>query len=136
MAQFRCCFGTPTVVHLAGALLVSAVMSAPWASLLPPSIVLAAFGLGGLVYGASVIYRARRQTGYRPVWQDWLWYASLPCGYATLALAALVLRTRTQVALSVIGAAALALLLVGIHNAWDSVKHIVVRSLGDAPKTK
>jgi hypothetical protein len=31
-----------------------------------------------------------------------------------------------------IGAAALGLLLIGIHNAWDTVTHIVVKSDSDA----
>ncbi len=61
-------FATPTVVHLAGAFLVSAIMSAPWPSLPPVSVALATCGLGGLVYGVVVIRRARRQTGYKPVW--------------------------------------------------------------------
>src|SRR6266850_6106460 len=51
-------FGTPTVVHLAGALLVSAIMSAPWSRLVPLSVVLGVCGLGGLVYGAIVVHRA------------------------------------------------------------------------------
>src|SRR3954453_21034718 len=34
-------FGTPTVVHFSGALVVSAVMSAPWRSLGAASVVLA-----------------------------------------------------------------------------------------------
>jgi hypothetical protein len=130
-------FATPTVVHLVGALLVSAIMSAPWPSLFPTSVALAMCGLGGLGYGAIVIHRARRQTGYKPVWEDWLWYAILPCSiYAVLALAALFLRTTTQLALFVIGGAALGLLLIGIRNAWDTVTHIVVvGSRGDATKT-
>jgi hypothetical protein len=129
-------FGTPTVVHLGGALLVSAIMSAPWPSLFPASVALAMCGLGGLGYGAIVIHRARHQTGYEPVWEDWLWYAILPCSiYAALALAALFLRTTTRLALFVIGGAALGLLLIGIRNAWDSVTHIVVGSGGDATKT-
>ncbi len=120
-------FATPTVVHLGGALLISTIMSAPWPSLFPTSVALAMCGLGGLAYGAIVIHRARRQTDYRPVWEDWLWYATFPCGvYAALTLAALFLRTTTQLAMFVIGAAALGLLLIGIHNAWDSVTHIVV----------
>ncbi|MHB8066961.1 MAG: hypothetical protein ACYDIC_03565 [Desulfobaccales bacterium] len=120
-------FATPTVVHLAGALLVSVVMSAPWPSLFPTSVALAMCGLGGLAYGAIVIRRARRQTFYQPVWEDWLWYAILPCSvYAALALAAVFLRSATQPAEFVIGAAALGLLFIGIHNAWDSVTHIVV----------
>src|SRR5262245_48413788 len=81
-------FGTPTVVHFAGALVVSAIMSAPWPSLGPLSDVLAAAGLGGLVYATLVIRRARRQTSYKPVWEDWLWYAILPCcSYGLLMLA-------------------------------------------------
>lgn len=128
-------FGTPTVVHLTGALLVSAIMSAPWRSLVPTSVALVLCGVGGIAYGAIVMRRARRQTYYEPVWQDWLWYAVLPCSaYAALALAAAVLRTNTQPALFVIGAAALGLLLIGIHNAWDTVTHIVVRDARDDVK--
>ncbi len=125
-------FATPTVVHLGGALLISAIMSAPWPSLFPASVALAICGLGGLAYGAIVIHRARRQTDYRPVWEDWLWYATFPCSaYAGLTLAALFLRTTTRLPVFVIGAAALGLLLVGIHNAWDSVTHIVVADSHD-----
>ena len=128
-------FATPTVVHLAGALLVSAIMGAPWRSLFPTSVVLAICGLGGLAYGAIVIHRARRQTFYKPVWEDWLWYAILPCSvYAALALAAVFLRTTTQLAEFVIGVAALGLLLIGIHNAWDSVTHIVFAGSHDETK--
>jgi hypothetical protein len=128
-------FATPTVVHLAGALLVSAIMGAPWRSLFPASVALAMLGLGGLAYGAIVIHRARRQTFYKPVWEDWLWYAILPCSvYAALGLAAVFLRTTTQLPEFVIGTAALGLLLIGIHNAWDSVTHIVVAGSHDDAK--
>jgi hypothetical protein len=125
-------FAAPTVVHLAGALHVSAVMSVPWRSLFPTSVALAMCGLGGLAYGATVIHRARRQTYYQPVWEDWLWYALLPCSvYAALALAAVFLRPTTLIAEFVIGAAALGLLFISIHNAWDSVTHIVVAGSHD-----
>lgn len=128
-------FGTPTVVHLTGALLVSAIMSAPWPSLFPMAAALAMCGLGGLAYGAVVIRRARRQTSYEPVWEDWLWYAALPCTvYAALALTAAFLPSHVQITSFVIGAAALALLLIGIHNAWDTVTHIVVSSARDRTK--
>jgi len=120
-------FATPTVVHLGAALIVSALMAAPWQSLAPLSATIATCGLAGLWYGTVVILRARRQTGYKPVWEDWLWYATFPCSaYAALAIAALFLSTGTRLALFTIGAAALALLFIGIHNAWDAVTHIVV----------
>ena len=122
-------FGTPTVVHLGEALIVSALMSTPWHSLSRASVALAMCGLGGLGYATLAIRRARRQTAYKPVWEDWIWHAALPCSaYAALAAAALLLRTTTQAALFVIGAAALGFLLIGIHNAWDTVTHIVVTS--------
>jgi hypothetical protein len=45
------------------------------------------------------------------------------------------LRSNPQLALFVVGAAALGLLLIGIHNAWDTVTYIVV-SGSDAATTK
>jgi hypothetical protein len=127
-------FATPTVVHLGAALMLSALMNAPWHSLVPPSVALATCGFAGLAYGAIVIYRARRQTGYKPDWEDWLWYSVLPCSaYAALALCALFLSTAPRFALFGVAGAALALLFVGIHNAWDAVTHMVVnRADGDA----
>jgi hypothetical protein len=131
-------FATPTVVHLCAALLVSAIMSAPWPSLVPATIALALCGVGGLGYGTIVIHRTRRQATYVPVWEDWLWYAILPCSfYAALALAALLLRTATQLALFAVAGVALGLLLLGIHNAWDTVTHLVVAgSHGDETRTQ
>jgi len=83
-----------------------------------------------------VIRRERRQTAYTPVWQDWVWYAVLPCSvYAALLVAALRLDAATHTAVFVIGAAALGLLLIGIHNAWDTVTHIVVTA-GDRDETR
>lgn len=56
-------FGTPTVVHLTGSLVVSALMSVPWPSASPLSAALGLCGLSGLVYSVIVVRRARRQTG-------------------------------------------------------------------------
>jgi len=129
-------FGTPTVVHLSGALIVSAIMSVPWPSLFAASVAVGICGLGGLAYGVIVVRRARRQTDYEPVGEDWLWYIALPCvGYAALAVSAVFLRTTPQTALFVVGAVALGLLLVGIHNAWDTVTYIIVTDPDKAKKT-
>ena len=125
-------FATPTVVHLTGALLVSAIMSAPWPSARGLSVAVGMVGLAGLAYAAVVVGRARTQTAYEPVWQDWLWYAVLPCvAYGALVVTAFF-QTNTAVPLFVIGSAALGLLLIGIHNAWDTVTHIVVSESSDA----
>jgi hypothetical protein len=120
-------FGTPTVVHLAGALTLSAIMSAPWHSLDSLSVVTGMCGVAGLAYGAIVVARTLRQTNYKPVWQDWMWFEVLPCVcYAALAVTAVLLRTNADLALFVTAAVALGLLLIGIHNAWDSVIHIAI----------
>ncbi len=120
-------FGTPTVVHLAGALVISAIMSAPWRSLLPLSIVLAVGGVAGLGYCALVIKQARTQTVYQPVWEDWLFHMILPtCAYTAITISAVFLHTDGHAVAFVIAAAALALLLIAIHNAWDTVTYIVV----------
>ena len=125
-------FATPTVVHFASALLVSLIMTAPWPSLPPAALALGACGLAGLGYGAIVFRRARRQDDYRPVWEDWLWYAVLPCAaYASLALASLALARSFRTASFGVAAAATGLLLIGIHNAWDSVTHLVVSAARD-----
>jgi xanthosine utilization system XapX-like protein len=119
-------FGTPTVVHLTGALVVSAIMSAPWASLAPAAAAIGLCGLFGIVYGVVVVGRARRQTAYQPVLEDWLWHMVFPfVSYAALTASAVELSAHPQRASGVIGAAALGVLLIGIHNAWDTVTHII-----------
>src|SRR4051794_18165666 len=60
-------FGTPTVVHFCAALLVSAVLSAPWHALAGPAVTLGLCGVAGMAYVVTVVRRARRQTGYKPV---------------------------------------------------------------------
>ena len=121
-------FGTPNVVHFSSALSVSAIMSAPWSSMSAPSAALVMCGVGGVFYAALVFRRARRQTSYKPVLEDWVWYAILPCVvYAVLTAALLILWKKTTTRpLFVIAGAALALLLIGVRNAWDSVTHLVI----------
>ncbi len=128
-------FGTPTVVHLAGALLVSALMSVPWPSLVPLSVAVGTCGAAGIAYGAIVLRRARLQTTYRPVLEDWLYYTALPwtC-YVALAVAGVLLHSNARLALFLVGAAALGLLFVGIHNAWDTVTHVVLTASGSDRK--
>jgi hypothetical protein len=127
-------FGTPTIVHFCVVLLISAILSAPWHVLSSAGLGLAVCGLGGLVYGAIVLRHARRQTDYAPVFEDWLWHNALPIvAYATLFAAAIVLHRRPEGALFVIGATALLLLFIGIHNAWDAVTYIAFKKRDQTP---
>ena len=121
-------FGTPTVFHFCLALLVSALLSAPWAGLSPVTWLVSAAGLGGAMYTLIVARRALRQTTYRPVAEDWVWHAILPLmAYATLMVAGFALRSGPVFALFLVGAAVLLLIFIGIHNAWDAVAYIAVQ---------
>src|SRR5215212_8976685 len=71
-------FGTPTVVHFGSALLVSAIMSAPWPTLEGVRISLALVGLVGFALVVRAFQRARVQSAYTPVWEDWLWHVVFP----------------------------------------------------------
>jgi hypothetical protein len=120
-------FGTPTILHFCAALLVSCLLSAPWPSLSLAALSLAPCGAAGLVYAVVVIRRARRQQAYRPVLEDWVWHAVLPfLAYAVLLAAAVMLPRHSGPALSLVAIAALGLVFIGIHNAWDTITFIAV----------
>jgi hypothetical protein len=118
-------FSTPTIVHFCAVLLISAIMSAPWHDLSSVALALGACGIAGMVYGVMVLRLARRQTAYRPVFEDWLWHTVLPfVAHALLLVSAITLRSYPERVLFVIGATSLLLLFIGIHNAWDTVTYI------------
>jgi hypothetical protein len=121
-------FATPTVVHFCAALLISAVMSAPWHGLSSAGLVVGACGVAGLAYVVMVVMNLRRQTDYVPVLEDWIWHCALPfVSYAALLSAPILLRWRPRACLFMIGATALLLLFIGIHNAWDAVTYIALK---------
>src|SRR6266705_3319526 len=121
-------FGTPTVVHFCAVLLMSAILSVPWRAVSSAGLALGAVGAAGIMYTAVVIRRALRQKHYVPVLEDWLWHCTFPLiAYVTLLVAALLLRRDPPRCLLVIGATALLLLFIGIHNAWDAVTYIAMQ---------
>jgi hypothetical protein len=118
-------FNTPNVVHFCAALLVAALLSAPWQALWPAGLLLGLSGLGGMIYVVIVLRRARRQTDYQPVLEDWLFHTILPLvSYTALLVAAMLLPGHAAPALFVIAAGTVLLLFIGIHNAWDNVVYI------------
>ncbi len=120
-------FGTPTVVHFCAALLISAIMTAPWHTLAHTASCVGACGAAGLAYALRVIWHARK-AAYSPDAEDWLWYVALPLvAYAALIAAAVVFWWDATSFLFVIAVAALLFLFVGIHNAWDAVTYIALQ---------
>ncbi len=120
-------FNTPNVVHFCLALLVAAVLSAPWQALWQAGVLLGLCGLGGVTYVIIVARRLRRQKDYQPVMEDWLFHTVFPLvSYTALVVAALLLPGYPAPALFVIAAATVLLLFIGIHNAWDNVTYIAI----------
>jgi hypothetical protein len=129
-------FGTPNIVHFSAVLLISAITSAPWPSLSLVATALGVSAAAGVVYVIIVTRRARR-TSYQPVAEDWIWHVMLPfVAYAALLTASLALIRELVAALFVIAGAALLLLFVGIHNAWDTVTFIVVDAAHRSSKSE
>src|SRR5919202_3500485 len=71
-------FATPTIVHFSAALLLSALLRAPWHSIAPIAAIWGLMGFAGVIYMVIVIRRMRMQSSYRPDAEDWLFHAWLP----------------------------------------------------------
>ena len=130
-------YGTPTVVHFSGVLVLSMILVVPWATVFQLLLALAVFGAAGIGYMLIVLRRALRQTSYEPVFEDWLFYTALPiAAYLTVLVGAWLLRQqRTTSGLFVTAAGSGLLLSVGIRNAWDNVIYIAI-GRREADKTK
>jgi hypothetical protein len=129
-------FSTPTIIHFSAILLVSALLRAPWSSVMAAALACGAVGLCGFVYTLLLALRIHRHDAYKPDAEDWLCHALLPLlAYGVLALTPLPSLAHERETLFGIGAGALLLLFAGIHNAWDAVSYqvFVVRKPGDAP---
>ena len=119
-------FATPTIVHFGAVLFLSAMLSAPWSGIAMPAFLCGLSGVAGFVYAIVVARRMRKQEEYQPVFEDWLFHVALPVlAYGILAAGGFGTRFYPSVALLDVAAAALLLLFIGIHNAWDAVTYLV-----------
>jgi hypothetical protein len=129
-------FVTPIVMHFGSALWLSAVLCIPGHTAVSVAACMMVSGAILSAYGATTTYRMYRGRAlYNPVLEDWIWNATLPslC-YLGLLVAGVLALQRTALALYIIGAAALTLLFVGVHNAWDLAVWVTVE--GPAAKAK
>jgi hypothetical protein len=128
-------FVTPTVIHFCAALLLAGMMTAPWFGVAPVAILLGVMGIAGVVYTVFVARRMRHTvSAYRPEPEDWLFHVALPVvAYTAIVASACTGRYLWGFALFAVAAAALLLLFIGIHNAWDIVTyHVFVKREKDA----
>ena len=131
-------FATPTIVHFGAVLGLSGMLSAPWGSLGGAALLWGLGGLCGAVYIVIVTGRMRAQSAYKPEFEDWLFHLVLPmAAYLMLVAAACGAGFWQPEALFGVGGAAMLLLFIGIHNAWDGVTyHVFVIAKGGQAKTK
>jgi len=127
VAEAGSAFASPTIVHFGVAFFLSALVRAPWQAITILAVLWGLMGFGGVAYAVIVARRMRKQTVYQPQFEDWLFHVVLPfAAYAILAVSSFAAPSRTREALFGVGGAALLLLFIGIHNAWDSVSYHVL----------
>lgn len=130
-------FATPTIIHFSAVLFLAAILRVPWESVTVALDICGVMGVAGITYTAIVANRMRKQASYRPVFEDWLFHVLLPLGaYGLLALSPLRASSHTREGLFAVGAAALLLLFVGIHNCWDAISYHVFFSRPKGSQTK
>lgn len=123
-------FGSPTVVHLAMALVVSAIICVPWPDDRGVRLSLGVIGAGAVAYSVVVFGRTRNQTVYEPEASDWIWHVALPlAAYAVLFSGAVFFDAHRAWPEFAIASATLLLICIAIHNAWDTVTYLTVAAL-------
>jgi hypothetical protein len=122
-------FSTPQIVHFGAALFLCALVRVPWHGIAPPAVLLGLGGLAMFSYQLIVTQRMRKQSVYRPEFEDWFFHVVLPlAAYALVATSSIAAFWHASEAQFGLAAATLVLLFAGIHNAWDAVTyHMTVR---------
>jgi hypothetical protein len=120
-------FATPTIVHFGTVLLTAGFLTMPWATIGALAVAMGVAAVVGLIYMTIVVRQAHTQTGYEPVFEDWLFHAVLPfVGHSALLISAIALPSATHAALFGVGAAVLLFMLIAIHNAWDAAAYMAI----------
>ena len=128
LAEAGGAFTTPTIVSFTAVLLLAIIGCMPWQQRFAPEFLFGLVGLAGFTYSAVITVRLRRQSAYRPEWEDWIFHSVLPlAAYALTAAASAYSPWMPTQSLFGVAAGATLLLLIGIHNAWDTVAYHVFK---------
>jgi hypothetical protein len=121
-------FITPIAVHLGSALIGSAILMVPTLTPMSLAILLGAGGVGGAVYS---IIAAMRIWHMQLDADDRLFYIILPImAYAAMATAAIMVCTHDEPTFETLAVALVALLVIGMRNAWDMASFVIMRGDG------
>jgi len=118
-------FITPTTVHLGSVLVGSAILCVPTLTRESLALLLGAGGAAGVIYGFVVATR---------IWHmnldlaDRSAYVVLPIvAYGSIAGAAGIMQLSADATLDILGVALVALLVIGMRNAWDMTTFMLTR---------
>ena len=122
-------FISPTVVHFSTTLFVCILATIPEQTGLEFIVPLAAVGLAGFAYSATIWMRLFVRRRFTVDVVDRLFYALVPgVGHLLILLSAVLLFTQRPAGLDCLAAALITLLLAGIRNAWDMTMWIVIKA--------
>ena len=128
-------YRTPTALHFAVVLSMSAVALAPRLPTVETAAIFSALALFGLTNAVRACVGIAGPGPDRPAahWSDFWTYGVAPAAiYVGLCAASAAIGTGAEWAQYLVAAFLLALLLLGIRNAWDLVTWIAPRSKGHA----
>ena len=126
-------YATPTIVHFSAVLLLASLLTMPRHTHGSLAACLIIVAVVGVAYVTWISVEAWRQEAYTPVRSDWAWHTVLPLiAYVGLLIAGTMAGSATAASMYVVGAAALLLLFIGIHNAWDGAIWMMISARRDA----
>jgi len=121
-------YNSPTVLHFCMVLLLAGILSAPWPAFSSIGVALSLVGLGVVVYLLNILRQMRQAPLGQTALKDWLWYMIFPSiAYVALIGSAITLPANPALALYLVSTVMIALLFIGIHNAWDLVTFLAVK---------
>lgn len=127
-------FVTPTVVHFSAVLLTSAVAVMPGLSPQAAALAIGIPALVGFLYAGMIVSRLIRRIPSVPHWTDYVYYGLFPAAvYLCLIVSGAGLWSGAALGHYGIAVGALALLLVGIRDAWDLATYLAYHR-GDPDK--
>lgn len=118
-------FITPATVHLGSVLVAAAILMVPTLDPLFLALLLGIGGVAGLIYGVVVYFRV---TTLKIDFIDRCWYGIFPVlMYGLLAVSAVLVFLKDMgPGLELIAAALVALLIIGMRNAWDMATFMIL----------
>lgn len=124
-----------TVVHFSSVLFISILAAIPAHTFATLGGLITAAGLAGLIYSGRIWAQIFIRRSFAVDLMDRLFYGVIPVlGYLLVTVGGIMLLMRSAVSTDVMAAALITLLLAGIHNAWDMMSWMVLRS-GVTPAT-